>query len=927
MAVNFLLKRSNTASKRPTAAQLDIGELSLNYDANTAGVFFEDGAGNVRKVGPTEVGTAAPNATPAGSAGNSRGEMWFDTSSGVNKLKVYNGTAFVDAIPAAGNNTELQFNSSGAFGSSSSLTWDGSFLSATQLKSTQSSGDEGGQIDLAKAVTNTTLTTGVSIDVYQNRLRIFETGGTSRGYYLDISSGGAGAGTQILTGATAVSSFSAGTTGLTPSTATTGAVTLGGTLAVANGGTGVTTSTGSGSVVLSTTPSLTTPALSGETFSTSATVTAGTNAQGQGALTSDYNIITTAAANPSGVTLPTATTGRRIIVVNRGANPINVYPATGGTIDALAANASIQIAVGGVMMFNASSTTQWYSTTNLVANAGFLTGTIPSGVLGNSSLFIGTTSIALNRASASQALTGITSIDGSAATLTTTRTLWGQNFNGSANVTGSLTSVTDITATGTITGGTFVPSSSTAPTNGLYLPAANTVGLATNSTERLTINSAGRIIHSTSTSSGGGGFITRTGSGATDSAIILTGTGATFGNYIFSVEGDLSGNVPLTLRASYHEIGDGTTNFLTASSASVSLLSTAATALNLNSGTTGAVTLDSGTTGAVNIGNNANAKTITLGNTTGATTINVNSGTGGILVTSPHLTMVNQGEVRFREQTANGTNYIGLEAPASVAADLTFFLPGTDGTTTSGYTLKSNGSAALSFGTANIVTADTAPSSPLDGDLWYNSSNGRLFVYYSDANTNQWVDASPDNSVANIRQLDDLSSQFNGSTTAFTLKIGGANYTAVAASQLLIAVGGVLQTPGSGYTVSGTTITFTSAPPANATFSGIVLAQSGFFAAGGTDTQVQYNNAGTLAGTSLMTITSSVNVAADILPTTDNVRNLGSASLRFANVYTGDLHLKNDRGDWTIIEEEDCLTMRNNKTGKVYNIMMTERTA
>jgi hypothetical protein len=58
-----------------------------------------------------------------------------------------------------------------------------------------------------------------------------------------------------------VSSFSGGTTGLTPSTATTGAVTLGGTLAVANGGTGVTTSTGSGNVVLSTSPVLTTPNL------------------------------------------------------------------------------------------------------------------------------------------------------------------------------------------------------------------------------------------------------------------------------------------------------------------------------------------------------------------------------------------------------------------------------------------------------------------------------------------------------------------------------------------------------------------------------------------------------------------------------------------------------------------------------------------
>ena len=42
----------------------------------------------------------------------------------------------------------------------------------------------------------------------------------------------------------AVTSISFGTTGLTPSTATTGVVTVAGTLAVANGGTGVTTSTG-----------------------------------------------------------------------------------------------------------------------------------------------------------------------------------------------------------------------------------------------------------------------------------------------------------------------------------------------------------------------------------------------------------------------------------------------------------------------------------------------------------------------------------------------------------------------------------------------------------------------------------------------------------------------------------------------------------
>lgn len=136
----------------------------------------------------------------------------------------------------------------------------------------------------------------------------------------------------------------------------------------------VTDETGSGSLVFATSPSLTsaaltTPSLSGETFSTSATVTAGTNAQGQGTITNDYNVITTAAANPSGVTLPTATTGRRIVVVNKGANSVNVYPATGASIDALAANASIALPVGGVMIFNASSTTQWYSSYNLYTSA------------------------------------------------------------------------------------------------------------------------------------------------------------------------------------------------------------------------------------------------------------------------------------------------------------------------------------------------------------------------------------------------------------------------------------------------------------------------------------------------------------------------------------------------------------------------------
>lgn len=49
------------------------------------------------------------------------------------------------------------------------------------------------------------------------------------------------------------------------------------------------------------------------------------------------------------------------------------------------------------------------------------------------------------------------------------------------------------TTTGSLTAARFIPSGTTIPTNGIYLPAANQVGIATNSTMRMTIDSAGLI--------------------------------------------------------------------------------------------------------------------------------------------------------------------------------------------------------------------------------------------------------------------------------------------------------------------------------------------------------------------------------------------------------------------------------------------------
>ena len=61
-----------------------------------------------------------------------------------------------------------------------------------------------------------------------------------------------------------------------------------------------------------------------------------------------------------------------------------------------------------------------------------------------------------------------------------------------------------------------------------------------------------------------------------------------------------------------------------------------------------------------------------------------------------------------------------------------------------------------------------------------------------------------------------------------------------------------------------------------------------------------------------------------LFPSADNASDLGSTAKRWRNIYTTDLHLANERGNWTVIEEENYLTLRNNKTDKVYKLVMEE---
>ena len=122
-----------------------------------------------------------------------------------------------------------------------------------------------------------------------------------------------------------------------------------------------------------------------------------------------------------------------------------------------------------------------------------------------------------------------------------------------------------------------------------------------------------------------------------------------------------------------------------------------------------------------------------------------------------NLIIDNDKEIRFREATANGTNYVSLSAPATLASDLSLTLPSADGT--NGQALVTNGSGTLSF--ATVAVSLTYSKGTFTG---------------------------------------------NGSATTITINSGRA------VDNILVFVNGICLVPTDDYTISGTTLTFATAP-------------------------------------------------------------------------------------------------------------------
>jgi hypothetical protein len=152
------------------------GTSGLNGTSGTSGLAGTSGTSGVSGTS----GTSGVSGT-SGSSGT-RGTSGTSGVNGTSGSSGTSGTSGLLSLTGTTDNGLITLNGSVPNATvESTLTYDG-----TALKILAQSGDEGGEIFLNKPVTNTSIVTGVTIDIYQNRLRFFQ-GDSAKGGYIDMT--------------------------------------------------------------------------------------------------------------------------------------------------------------------------------------------------------------------------------------------------------------------------------------------------------------------------------------------------------------------------------------------------------------------------------------------------------------------------------------------------------------------------------------------------------------------------------------------------------------------------------------------------------------------------------------------------------------------------------------------------------------------
>ena len=115
------------------------------------------------------------------------------------------------------------------------------------------------------------------------------------------------------------------------------------------------------------------------------------------------------------------------------------------------------------------------------------------------------------------------------------------------------------------------------------------------------------------------------------------------------------------------------------------------------------------------------------------------------------------------------------------------------------------------------------PENPATNEYFTDNTSGFTYQW----NGTVWISVASTQTTS-LKEFDDISSSFNGSTTTFSLTFanGSTKVYPLSVNQITIVIGGILQNAGDDFTISGDQITFTTAPDAGLTFQGMFYGSS-----------------------------------------------------------------------------------------------------
>jgi hypothetical protein len=150
--------------------------------------------------------------------------------------------------------------------------------------------------------------------------------------------------------------------------------------------------------------------------------------------------------------------------------------------------------------------------------------------------------------------------------------------------------------------------------------------------------------------------------------------------------------------------------------------------------------------------------------------------------TSGYVLSWNGSDYAWVAQSGGGgaaTLQVSDAAPSSATANdlwlnstnMKLFVYYADGTSNQWVEVGAGGTiSGGSGGGSSVTVSDAAPSSPADGDMWFNSTDTKLYIYYNDGSSSQWVQALPSGGSGSGSSAS--SNTWVEKTTAYTVVAG-----------------------------------------------------------------------------------------------------------------------------------------------------------